>query len=203
MNRLSFFLLLIVMSLAGCANQSPRKSDPATPPDITSTNSHMSDTAAKFASIDAALTQLRHTVQDNGERLTFLESLHVKKGTTIPLFAVHFNFGDARMTAEQKNKLTEVIDFLRQYPVFAIKLTAFADTVGSKNYNIRLAEQRNQAVLDALHKQGLPLGMVVAVAMGEATGPDETNNLNNRRVEIKPYVHGSYAYPSTQPTATK
>ncbi|OQW94787.1 MAG: hypothetical protein BWK79_04775 [Beggiatoa sp. IS2] len=201
MDKLLFFSLLILTILTGCVTNSPRDKDPAIPPDVIGTNSRADDTGAKFASIDAALTQLRNAIQDNSERLAFLESLHIKKGITIPLFAVHFNFGDARITTEQKNKLTEVIDFLRQYPVFAIKLTAFADTVGSKNYNARLAEQRNQAVLEALRKLGLPLGMVVAVAMGEATGPDETNNLNNRRVEIKPYVHGSYVYSSTRSSA--
>lgn len=200
MNKLTLSLLLLITVLSGCTSRSLSSKDPATPPDVTVTNTRADDTAAKLADIDAKLTQLRTTVQDNSERLAFLESLHVKKGTKIPLFVVHFNFGDARVTTEQKNKLTEVIDFLRQYPVFAIKLTAFADTVGSKNYNMRLAEQRNQAVLDALRKQGLPIGMVVAVAMGETTGPDEANNVNNRRVEIKPYIHGSYVYPAAQAT---
>jgi hypothetical protein len=66
----------------------------------------------------------------------------------------------------------------------------YADTVGSKTRNLRLAEQRNYSVIRSLHRAGMPVNTLVSVAVGEADGPDEVRNPENRRVEIISYVHG-------------
>lgn len=135
---------------------------------------------------------------DYEQRLRYLESLHVPKDLTIPVVKVYFNFGGHRVQTTEKEKIKEIITFLRQYPVFALKLVGYADTVGSEARNILLAERRNSAVLSALRKQGLPTNTVISVAFGEANGPDEMKNQENRRVEIIPYVHGDYNYPNKE-----
>jgi len=125
-------------------------------------------------------------------RLAYIEDLHVPEGLAIPEENVYFDFGSARVLSGQKDKLQEVVNFLKEYPLFAMELIGYADTVGSKTFNHRLAEKRNQAVLQGLRKRGLPKQVIVTIAVGEADGPDEMQNPDNRRVEIRPYVHGRY-----------
>lgn len=140
----------------------------------------------------AGLQNAEARLNNHETRLGYLESLHVEAGVKPEVTPVYFNFGSERVFHQEQAKIEKVVEFLRQYPVFALKLVGYADTVGGKAYNLRLAERRNQAVLSALRQAGLPPETVVMQAIGEADGTDETRNPQNRRVEIQPYVHGRY-----------
>lgn len=144
--------------------------------------------------LDRFLSPLENSIEDNSQRLNYIESLHVKEDTEIPIINMYFDFGRAHTSTQQLDKIKILIDFLREHPIFALKLTGYADTVGSKQQNLRLAERRNRAILHSLHAHGLPTNTTISIAVGEAEGPDETKNPQNRRVEIKPYVHGKYEY---------
>lgn len=169
--------------------------------------SHRNDAEDAF---DRLLLPLETSVEENNQmveesiaRLEWLERLHLRADTPIPLKSIYFDFGGHRVKPNEAKKITDLIDFLREHPVFALKVTGYADTVGSKQRNLRLAERRNNAVLNALQQQGLPGNTIVTVAIGEAEGPDETRNPDNRRVEIKPYIHGRYAYPKAAPAPSE
>jgi outer membrane protein OmpA-like peptidoglycan-associated protein len=132
-------------------------------------------------------------VADMDYRLAYIESLHIPEGTVIPEYNVYFELGNHRLESQQKDKLQNLVHFLQQYPMFALELIGYADTLGQKFYNRKLAEKRNRAVLRTLRQYGLPKRTVVSIAVGEASGIDEMSNPDNRRVEVKPYVHGWYA----------
>ncbi|SEH07728.1 OmpA family protein [Candidatus Venteria ishoeyi] len=133
------------------------------------------------------------TIEQMDDRLSYIEALHIPEGVAIPEHNLYFGFANSRIQSGQKKKIQGTVDFLKKYPVFALELIGYADTVGDKAYNYKLAEKRNQAVLKMLQKRGLPTNTVVTIAVGEASGADETKNPNNRRVEVHPYVHGRYA----------
>jgi outer membrane protein OmpA-like peptidoglycan-associated protein len=134
-------------------------------------------------------------IEEIDERLNYLESLHFPAKATPPVIRIYFGQSSSHLLNSERQKLADMLDFLRQYPVFAIKLIGYADTVGDRAQNTRLAERRNRSVLESLRRLGLPPNTVVTVAVGEGKGPDETSNPENRRVEIRPYVHGRYIYP--------
>lgn len=129
-------------------------------------------------------------MQDLSERLAYLESIHVAEGEEIDPVNIYFSFSSSQMNRAEEDKITKLVSDMQEYPVFALKLVSYADTVGSKDRNLRLAEARNYSVLRALHGEGLPINTLVSVAVGEVGGPDEVRNPQNRRVEIIPYVHG-------------
>lgn len=144
-------------------------------------------------SLNKILDPLRTSIKNNSNRLGYLENLHVKAGTKIPTVNLFFDSGSYRLSLEEKKKILEIVNFLKKYPVFALRLRAFADSVGNKRRNLNLAKKRNKAVLDLLRRHGLPDSTIVSIASGESSGPDEIKNMYNRRVEITPYVHGRYA----------
>ena len=128
--------------------------------------------------------------EELSDRLAYLESIHVAAGEEIDPLNVYFSFSSARLNRTEEEKIDELVKGLRAYPIFAIRLVGYADTVGSKTRNLRLAEQRNYSVIRSLHRAGMPVNTLVSVAVGEADGPDEVRNPEDRRVEIIPYVHG-------------
>lgn len=130
------------------------------------------------------------TMQDVSERLAYLESIHVAEGEEIDPVNIYFSFSSSQLNRNEEDKIGELVEAMQEFPIFALKLVSYADTVGSKDRNLRLAEARNYSVLRALHREGLPINTLVSVAVGEAGGPDEVRNPENRRVEIVPYVHG-------------
>lgn len=132
---------------------------------------------------------------EHEQRLGYIEALHVEEGVTPPVTRIYFDLNSTQLNQAEHAKIIELVNFLRKYPVFAIKVIGFADTVGSKTYNQHLAERRNRSVIKALRSAGLPVSTMVTFAVGEAEGLEETRNPQNRRVDIKPYVHGRYISP--------
>lgn len=130
------------------------------------------------------------TMQDLSERLAYLETIHVTEGEEIDPVNVYFSFSSSQLNRNEEDKISGLVGAMEAFPIFALRLVSYADTVGSKDRNLRLAEARNYSVLRALHREGLPINTLVSVAIGEADGPDEVRNPENRRVEIIPYVHG-------------
>ncbi len=144
-------------------------------------------------SLQKILEPMRKDIKHNSSRLDYLENLHVAPGTEIPTVNLFFDSDSYRLSLAEKQKIVEIINFLKKYPVFALRLKAYADTMGNKNRNIELAKQRNESVLSTLRQHGLPDSTIISIANGEISGPDEIKNVYNRRVEITPYVHGRYA----------
>ncbi len=133
------------------------------------------------------------TTENLDYRLAYIEDMHIPEGLVIPEENIYFDSNSARVLSGQKDQLQVMVNFLQKYPVFAMELVGYADTQGSSAFNRRLAEKRNHSVLAGLRKRGLPTQTVVTIAVGEADGADEMENPDNRRVEIRPYVHGRYA----------
>ncbi len=102
--------------------------------------------------------------------------------------AVYFDYDDASLTEESKNKLDTAFPILKQFPQLRLGLQGFTDSVGSYNYNIKLADRRVDAVLDYLKANGIDAERISSQPIGEGL-PDLGDDLalahaNNRRVEL-------------------
>lgn len=127
-------------------------------------------------------------------RIAYLESLHVPQGTGAVEQSVLFDTGSATIPQSEIGKVEEVAKFLAEYPISSVMIVGYADTVGNKSANKELSRRRSAAVVEALRDFGVPLASTVAVnSMGEAEGPDETPDANNRIVLIRVEPHGKHA----------
>ncbi len=103
---------------------------------------------------------------------------------------VNFETGSARLTANSKYELTNVIDFLKKYPAAEIELAGHTDNVGSLDLNESLSEQRAASVYEYLLRQGkVNPERLTAVGYGPRR-PVETNDTpegraQNRRTEFQ------------------
>jgi outer membrane protein OmpA-like peptidoglycan-associated protein len=93
---------------------------------------------------------------------------------------VYFNFDSASL----KSDILDVANNLECTPNDTIILDAYADPVGSQNYNTALAMRRAQAVRDELVDLGISEDRIMLGIFGEK-GEHKATHALDRRVEIR------------------
>ena len=127
-------------------------------------------------------------------RIAYLEALHVPDISGMFSLPIFFDTGSASVKASEIGKIAEAADLLSQYPIAAVSIIGYTDTVGTSTANDDLARRRADAVVAALRDAGVPVASSVAVmAAGEAIGADQVDDPMNRRVDILITPHGAAA----------
>ncbi|MGB1025815.1 MAG: OmpA family protein [Rhodospirillaceae bacterium] len=95
-------------------------------------------------------------------------------------FSIYFDFNSAEITPEGLNIVAEAASFAGA--TNAIALRGWADTVGDPGYNLKLSQERAEAVRAALVAAGVPAANMVTQAEGETNLPVATGaNVRERR----------------------
>ncbi len=103
---------------------------------------------------------------------------------------IRFDFDSAKIRTESGAALDEIATFLKANgkAIDAVEITGHADRRGDEKYNIKLSEQRAQAVRDALVGRGVPVALLKAKGYGMYCplddGDDEGAFAKNRRVQF-------------------
>lgn len=103
--------------------------------------------------------------------------------------AVTFDFNSAQLKPQFMPALNTVAQTLASYQSTYVAVNGYTDSVGSDAYNLKLSQQRAQAVADYLTGNGVNPARVVAQGYGKAnpvaTNDTDAGRAENRRVEIK------------------
>ncbi|MDZ7666924.1 MAG: OmpA family protein [Desulfotignum sp.] len=94
-----------------------------------------------------------------------------------------FDYNKSTLLPGAYAELQRISDVLNKYPQTIIEVGGHTDTRGSEEYNLRLSEQRAQAVKNELIRNGVMAQRVKAVGYGESR-PISSDHAMNRRVEI-------------------
>lgn len=113
-------------------------------------------------------------------------------GTFQPI--VHFGFDRSVVDEEYFNNLDRLAELMYQDPSMTVEVNGYTDAKGSAAYNLRLAQDRVDAVIAYLEQQGISRTRLSGRAWGECC-PLEAETINgrdnpegrfmNRRVEFK------------------
>lgn len=117
------------------------------------------------------------------------EQLKVKEAMQSKASNVEFEQGNAVIKESSYESLNEVIILLGEYPEAKISIEGHTDNTGNASTNLKLSQQRADAVKDYLVKKGAAPDKVTATGKG-STEPKADNGTSdgrkaNRRVEIK------------------
>lgn len=101
--------------------------------------------------------------------------------------AVRFDFNKSTLTAQAKANLDKLVKVLKKYPT-NIVIYGYTDSSGADDYNLKLSQQRAEAVKSYLSKKVFSSARFTTTGMGEAD-PIESNETDagrskNRRVEF-------------------
>ncbi len=129
------------------------------------------------------------TVSDYREIEENLYLAPIEVGEVVRLNNVFFDFNKYELKPESYPELDRVVTFLNDYANIEIELSGHTDNIGSHDYNMKLSENRANAVAEYLFKKGITKNRIVIIGYGE-TQPADTNQSEegrqkNRRVEFK------------------
>ena len=102
---------------------------------------------------------------------------------------VYFKSGEATLTPESQQQLTNLAAILRTFPRAKILFGGYSDSIGNAAKNLRLSDARAQTAMQALAAKGISPSRLQATGYGEAyavasnTAP--VGRALNRRLSIK------------------
>jgi OOP family OmpA-OmpF porin len=107
----------------------------------------------------------------------------------VVLHGVHFEFNKSILTADSKTILNAVATSLIARPDVKVEIAGHTDWIGSDAYNLKLSNERADAVMQYLISKGVKADNLTAMGYGE-TQPIADNNTDegrakNRRVELR------------------
>jgi outer membrane protein OmpA-like peptidoglycan-associated protein len=102
---------------------------------------------------------------------------------------LNFEYNKAVIKTESYNSLNELGNVLIQKPEWKLILSGYTDNKGSDSYNLKLSQDRANAVKEYLIAQGINENRISAKGYGSSNpiAPNDTdeNRAKNRRVEFK------------------
>jgi SH3 domain-containing YSC84-like protein 1 len=121
----------------------------------------------------------------NGEPTDVAQSLKVGRVT---LRNVHFATGKAEITVDSDATLSAVAQTLKDNPNWKVRVEGFTDSVGNAEANLKLSQERADAVMNKLVSLGIEAGRLSAKGFGAdrpvANNSTSTGRQKNRRVEL-------------------
>lgn len=136
---------------------------------------------------EISLYKIPPYVEEPSEEGTF-EACCIKKGDTIQLHNIYFDFDKSELRPESYIELNKLLRVLGEYPGMKVTLTGHTDIIGRSNYNIWLSRNRANAVREFLIENAVDEDRLKVVAMSftqpAATNKTEEGRQLNRRVEL-------------------
>ncbi len=154
------------------------------------------EAAKRLAAVQAKEAELAKTeaqlameeVESLRRRLESLAARRTDKGLVMTLGDFVFDSGQSNIRPEAQGNFGKVMEFLDAYPNRKIRIEGHTDSSGSARLNLRLSQQRADAVKALLVENGVDPARIDAVGMGEdfpiADNSTEAGKAKNRRVEI-------------------
>lgn len=107
---------------------------------------------------------------------------------SIALVSIEFDYDRATIRPESLPRIREVADVLANNPKMAMEIRGHTDDKGSDEYNMKLSQDRAQAVADALAGMGIDRKRLTIKGFGESNplvpNDSDENRRKNRRTEF-------------------
>ncbi len=118
-----------------------------------------------------------------------IELPSIEEGARTVLSNIFFDFNSSKLKKESYAELNQIVEFLKDNPSVSIEISGHTDNIGSREYNLRLSEERARAVANYLIDHGISPDRLKYRGAGfdEPIAPNDTpeGRQKNRRVEFK------------------
>jgi outer membrane protein OmpA-like peptidoglycan-associated protein len=141
------------------------------------------------SALDAAQSAAQHRHESEVEMCQWLTQVHSQNHVqdsplSVQYAAVFFANGSSTSYKTDEHEIAILGRFLATHPDVTANVTSYTDTVGSSSMNKGLSEKRASFVSKMLVKHGAKTEQLHIQSIGEAAGPDNTRNQNNRVVDM-------------------
>jgi outer membrane protein OmpA-like peptidoglycan-associated protein len=123
-----------------------------------------------------------------GQLNSILQTQDSARGLIVNMSDVLFDSGQFALKPGAREKLAKISGIVLAYPSLALEVEGHTDSVGSDDLNLRLSENRANAVREFLMGQGITGSSIGFHGYGEsrpvATNDTSAGRQQNRRVEL-------------------
>ncbi len=106
--------------------------------------------------------------------------------------SVRFRTGSAVLLTSSKAVLDEIVELMRKYPYYHLRIEGYTDNRGNDETNLRLSRKRAESCYDYLLYKGIGPGRMAHRGYGESNpigdNDTEAGRLLNRRVEFEMFI---------------
>ncbi len=124
----------------------------------------------------------------SGNETVVFEMVKIEKGTTIQLKSVLFQRGTSEIIESSFSELDRVVNMLKKNENVEIELAGHTDNTGSSRLNIKLSQERAEAIEEYLMGNGIEASRLSSKGYGGArpiaSNRSESTRKLNRRVEF-------------------
>jgi len=117
-----------------------------------------------------------------------LETRDTARGLIVNMSDMLFDFNKYTLRSEAKERLAMISGIILSHPGLRVEVEGYTDSMGTETYNMKLSEERADAVRGYLTRQGLASGNVTAKGFGKenpvAGNDSAVGRYQNRRVEL-------------------
>jgi peptidoglycan-associated lipoprotein len=154
-------VLVVTLAAAACGKKAPENKppSPAAPP--------MTETKPNTPPPPPPAPADKPTTAAPTEDELFAKETLIQLNERKPLGPVLFAYDSVSLDETARGLLQKHMEFLKRWPTTKIVVEGHADSRGTNEYNLALAENRADAVRDYLVSLGLPNDRVTVVSKGE------------------------------------
>ena len=158
--------------------------------ELSKTQGQLSETNKQLAETNKQLAQTSQEVVDTNKRINELDQYELVKVVTVP-----FDLNSAKLTDAAKAALDELASKAPGAKNYLVEVQGYADPTGDFDKNLKLSQDRSEAVVQYLTvKHQIPLRRImVPMGYGETklldTSATATALAKNRRVEVRIMVN--------------
>lgn len=148
---------------------------------------------AKMDELAKVKSQVQLEVRDaelaaSRSQLADLQAKETDRGTVVTLGSVLFATGRSELLPGAMQSVDRLAEYLQGNPDKTVVIEGHTDSTGSDSTNLRLSQERADAVRMALITRGIVAGRIVATGLGSsrpvASNDTAAGRQQNRRVEI-------------------
>ncbi|HNG09284.1 MAG TPA: OmpA family protein, partial [Chitinophagales bacterium] len=146
----------------------------------TATTNTATTNTATTKDLDDLRNELNKTINDKLNNIQSTQGSQGKEAALMDfinqgLLVVYFDFNARTPQASSVELIKQVADYLKSNPTAKVKLVGYADAVGGKAYNNKLAQDRADNVKKLLVEQGIGANSISAFS----GGIDNTASVND------------------------
>ncbi len=131
------------------------------------------------------LTQIKEYKEIKNDIITIAP---IEVGVDVPLNNIFFEYAKATLRPDSYPELDRISDTMKENPNLVIEVQGHTDNVGSNESNLKLSQDRAEAVRKYLLSKKIQAARVTSVGYGEtkpiATNDTEDGRAQNRRVQL-------------------
>ena len=139
--------------------------------------------------------------------LASLKAQQTDRGMVLTVGDVLFDPGKAQVGPGAQRSIDKLADFLKTYPKRNVVIEGHSDNIGDEDFNVKLSQQRADAVRDLLVARGVAAQRIRTKGYGPkfpvVDNDSAAGRQQNRRVEVLVLNEGVSAEGSTRAGSTQ